>query len=183
MFRNPHAQDLFRELNEEFEKYGFRFDQRFVDRVFFGGRGIFFGGFFFGGPMFGHKPFPQGLDGTSYFRRRPEGRTLRQERAGGGFLSRLGRKIGTLLLGYTPEHVAGNRGLDMTYHLTLSRQEAASGSKIRIAYKRGKTSEKLDVTIPPGIKSGSRLRLRGKGVPHPRGGPPGDLYLHIELTD
>jgi len=71
----------------------------------------------------------------------------------------------------------------MTYHLTLSRQEAASGSKIRIAYKRGKTSEKLDVRIPPGLKSGSRLRLRGKGMPHPRGGPPGDLYLHIELTD
>ena len=39
MFRNPNVSDLFRELGREFEKYGVRFDQRFLNRVFFGGRG------------------------------------------------------------------------------------------------------------------------------------------------
>jgi curved DNA-binding protein len=100
-----------------------------------------------------------------------------------GILSQLGGKLGALLLGQTPRSIGARNTLDMTYQLTLTRHEALSGSKIRIAYKRGKTSEKLDVTIPPGTKPGSHLRLRGKGRPHPTGGPPGDLYLHISTRD
>ena len=33
------------------------------------------------------------------------------------------------------------------------------------------------VKIPPGAKDGTRIRLRGKGSPAPRGGEPGDLYV------
>ena len=34
MFRNPNAHVLFRELSKEFERYGVRFDQEFINRVF-----------------------------------------------------------------------------------------------------------------------------------------------------
>lgn len=186
MFRNPQAQDLFRELSREFEKYGVRFDQRFVNRVFFGGKGIFFGGIFFGGPTFGGAPFLRKFDRPSFFDRETRGPTLRQEETHSlkeGILSRFGRKIETLLLGHAPKPIAHGKALDITYHLTLTRREASSGSKIRIAYERGKTSQKLDVTIPPGTRSGSRLRLRGKGRPNLPGGAPGDLYLHIKIAD
>ncbi|NIS70523.1 MAG: DnaJ domain-containing protein [Proteobacteria bacterium] len=186
MFKNPNAYDLFQELSKEFEKYGVRFDQRFMNRVFFGGKGIFFGGIFFGGPIFGGVPFPRRSTRTSFFDHKGQGPSFTRQASGTpkeGFFSRLGRKFETLLVGHSPRTAAGSKSTDMTYHVTLTRQEANSGSKIRIAHKRGKRSEKLDVTIPPGIRSGSRLRLKGKGMLNPVGGPPGDLYLDIRIAD
>ena len=39
----------------------------------------------------------------------------------------------------------------------------------------------LEVKIPPGVNSGSRIRLAGKGNPGYSGGPGGDLYLVISV--
>jgi len=41
--------------------------------------------------------------------------------------------------------------------------------------------ERVQVRIPPGVKSGSRLRLRGKGNLQPGTGRRGDLYLNLQL--
>lgn len=38
---------------------------------------------------------------------------------------------------------------------------------------------KVHVQVPPGVDTGSRLRLRGEGEPGEAGGPPGDLYVVI----
>jgi molecular chaperone DnaJ len=37
------------------------------------------------------------------------------------------------------------------------------------------------VTLRPGTQSGTKLRLKGKGVPGLRGGPAGDLYLMVAI--
>lgn len=37
------------------------------------------------------------------------------------------------------------------------------------------------VTVPPGVDDGATLRLSGKGAAGPRGGPPGDLYVHLRV--
>jgi molecular chaperone DnaJ len=42
---------------------------------------------------------------------------------------------------------------------------------------------KLDVRIPPGVYSGLRLRLAGEGNTGLHGGPPGDLYVLIDVAD
>ena len=42
-------------------------------------------------------------------------------------------------------------------------------------------NETVKVRIPPGAKTGSRLRIKGKGQPSPFSGQRGDLYLNIEL--
>lgn len=38
-------------------------------------------------------------------------------------------------------------------------------------------SETIEVRIPPGMQTGSRVRVPGKGNAGPLGGPPGDLYI------
>jgi len=40
----------------------------------------------------------------------------------------------------------------------------------------------LSVNIPPGVETGTRIRLAGEGEAGLRGGPPGDLYIFIEVA-
>jgi molecular chaperone DnaJ len=42
-----------------------------------------------------------------------------------------------------------------------------------------KKRKKVSLQVPPGVDTGSRLRLRGEGEEGERGGPPGDLYVII----
>ncbi|HTW06878.1 MAG TPA: molecular chaperone DnaJ [Acidimicrobiales bacterium] len=37
------------------------------------------------------------------------------------------------------------------------------------------------VEVPAGVDDGATLRLTGRGAAGPRGGPPGDLYLHLRV--
>ena len=41
----------------------------------------------------------------------------------------------------------------------------------------------LSVRIPPGVDTGDRIRLAGKGEAGVNGGPPGDLYVQIEVRE
>ncbi|MCC6924322.1 molecular chaperone DnaJ [Novosphingobium sp.] len=41
------------------------------------------------------------------------------------------------------------------------------------------TPQKLEVNIPPGVDTGTRIRLAGKGEAGPNGAPAGDLYIFI----
>jgi molecular chaperone DnaJ len=45
-----------------------------------------------------------------------------------------------------------------------------------------KEKKSIQVRIPPGVDTGTRLRLRGEGEAGTRGAPPGDLYLEIHVT-
>ncbi len=40
----------------------------------------------------------------------------------------------------------------------------------------------LSVNIPAGVETGTRIRLSGEGEAGMRGGPPGDLYIFIEVS-
>ncbi|MCZ7627494.1 MAG: hypothetical protein M5R38_18545 [Candidatus Methylomirabilis sp.] len=68
----------------------------------------------------------------------------------------------------------------LRYHLTIAAQEAAFGVRKRVSFMRGDRLEELMVTIPPGTRSGTRLRLKGKGL-EGRDGMRGDLYLHVTV--
>ncbi|WP_394727630.1 molecular chaperone DnaJ [Altererythrobacter sp. GH1-8] len=39
----------------------------------------------------------------------------------------------------------------------------------------------LEVTIPPGVDTGTRIRLAGRGEAGPHGSPPGDLYIFVQV--
>jgi DnaJ-class molecular chaperone len=50
-----------------------------------------------------------------------------------------------------------------------------------VTYKRNGRKKKLVVKIPAGIRSGTKIRLRGMGAQ--KGKKSGDLYLHIKIKD
>jgi molecular chaperone DnaJ len=41
----------------------------------------------------------------------------------------------------------------------------------------------LTLRVPPGLETGSRIRISGEGEPGERGGPPGDLYVVVQVRD
>ena len=47
---------------------------------------------------------------------------------------------------------------------------------------RRRASHKVEVRIPAGIETGSRLRLQGEGDAGRNGGPPGDLYVVLTVA-
>ena len=67
--------------------------------------------------------------------------------------------------------------LDAEASLTLSYADAFRGCERTLAVN----DERVQVRIPPGVKDGSRLRLKGKGNLQPGTGRRGDLYLTLRL--
>ena len=71
------------------------------------------------------------------------------------------------------------KGPDLSYDLHISLNEAAFGTERLIAFNTADGVSKITVKVPPGIDTGNKLRISGKGRPNPRGGPPGDLLVQI----
>ncbi|MBU4534793.1 MAG: molecular chaperone DnaJ [Euryarchaeota archaeon] len=46
-----------------------------------------------------------------------------------------------------------------------------------------KQTSNIHIKIPPGVETGSRLRVPGEGEVGPHNGPPGDLYVMINVKD
>ena len=58
--------------------------------------------------------------------------------------------------------------------------EAVSGGEKQVAYKRSKEIKRLMVKIPSGVKSGTKIRLKGMGLVGDK--KSGDLYLYIKVN-
>jgi curved DNA-binding protein len=76
-----------------------------------------------------------------------------------------------------PHRLFSREGRDLTFDLPITVTEAIRGAKVEVPTLDGRAM----LTIPPGTASGTRLRLRGKGVPSPRGGAAGDLFARIQI--
>ena len=66
-----------------------------------------------------------------------------------------------------------------TVHLDLA--DAHRGRTLTLDLSDQGGARTLEVKIPPGVRAGQKIRLRGMGGPGRHGGPAGDIYLHIEL--
>ncbi len=69
------------------------------------------------------------------------------------------------------------RGQDYEHEVEITLEEAYRGTT-RILEKDGR---RLEVKIPPGAKTGTKVRLSGEGGPGAFGGSPGDLYLVVRV--
>ena len=93
------------------------------------------------------------------------------------------------------------RGQDFEYPVEISLEEAYRGATRMLETKveeqcknckgegcpecgrsgRMVRPQRLEVTVPPGVRDGSRVRIAGKGGAGHRGGPSGDLYLLVSV--
>ncbi len=79
------------------------------------------------------------------------------------------------------------KGADLRYALNISFEDAAHGAKKLISFLRHRgnqqESAKLEVSIPPGVKHGQKLKLTNEGDSGNAGEQPGDLYVVINIHD
>jgi curved DNA-binding protein len=77
------------------------------------------------------------------------------------------------------DHPAFKRdGNDLETEVDVPFSQAALGTSVSVATLDGKN---LTVKVPGGTQSGSKLRLKGQGLPHLKGGSRGDLLVKINV--
>ena len=160
IFRGSDIQQIFEELSRAF---GFRgFEDIFREsygpgyRTFEFRRPGAFGRVFVSGFGTGQRPGARGTPMAGWF-----GKVIRYG---------LKKKWGVQL----PE-----KGKDLQDSIVISSKLAQDGGRAR--YICRKTGRELIVTIPPHMKPGQQLRLKGMGAPGRAGGEAGDLYMTVHI--
>lgn len=109
--------------------------------------------------------------------------TFRTSRRGGGGAQDFEDPFSGMFGGGGGRHYANmpQKGQDAEYNLSISLEESVIGADKKISLQMENRIEDINVKIPPGISSGKKLRLPGKGLAGFNGGPNGDLFLNINV--
>ena len=111
---------------------------------------------------------PSGISASNYLTLRGQGAAGRRNGPAGDLL---------LMIDIKPDERFERTGDDLSLDLPLSFTQAALGASVRVPTPLGE--ERL--TIPPGIQSGTVLRLKGKGLPRLGQNGNGDLNVRIHV--
>ena len=74
------------------------------------------------------------------------------------------------------------KGSDVEVEIEIPFQIAVEGGNHEVVLDRGGKAERLTVKIPPGVDTGSVIRLAGQGQPGAGGGAAGDLLVTIRVA-
>ncbi len=182
MFRQAFGRDIFNDLNMDFKQSGFRTGPDFFGTVFFGTAGGL-------AKFLRMIPGPIGKIGTGLWLLSTVGSALyaykKKKQAGSSPLPDEKKAAPSLansiknLLGKSVRGSSSTSDPNLYYQISITPDEAHSGAKKEISYQVGQESERIQVSIPPGIVSGKKLRLREKGsrINERRG----DLILTIQI--
>lgn len=83
-----------------------------------------------------------------------------------------------LICAVRPHERFRREGRDILLDVPVTVAEAALGAKVDVPTLDGDVT----LTIPPGTSGGSKLRLRGKGVPAHAGKPAGDQFVIVRVV-
>jgi DnaJ-class molecular chaperone len=172
-FRQSYSeQDIFRnsDINQIFEEMAKAFGFRGFDDIF---RGTYGGGYrtteFRGSGVFGRVI----VFGPGHRKERQGGGPEVEGRQGiiGKAVNRIARYAVKRILG----SVASGRE-DIYDTITIDEHEATQGGKV--VYLDHRRSRELTIAVPPGVREGQLIRLRGVGEGRES---KGDLYLKVEI--
>jgi DnaJ-class molecular chaperone len=120
----------------------------------------------------------QNVDFSEFFGGFGQGGQGGGEGGAGLFEDLIGRMRGGKAGGGRPR-----QGQNVEAHLSIPFLTAVRGGQTSINVQRGDgRSESLTVKIPPGVDEGSKLRLKGQGVPGSGGKPDGDLFVVVKIV-
>ena len=83
-----------------------------------------------------------------------------------------------LIVKVSPHPIFQREQNDVFIDVPITIYEAALGARISVPTVDGA----VVVTIPPGTQNGTKLRLRGKGVPHLKNKERGDQYVVVKIV-
>lgn len=184
-FREDYSEeDIFRDsdIDQIFEEMSKIFGFRNPDEIFQEFYGSRYHTFTF------HKPgvFGRGFIQFNGFKpqREPQGDLREQDNAPAfprslfaGILSRfLMRGVGKVLGVRFPE-----KGRDLDDVLVINPEQAQKGGEVEYSPLKWGEPRKIKVKVPPGIKEGQKIRLKGLGANGRDGGEAGDLYLIVKF--
>ncbi|SMC16286.1 curved DNA-binding protein [Desulfacinum hydrothermale DSM 13146] len=195
-FMSRQAQEIFREMQQEFERMGFRFDERFFNNFFFGDQAFVFRGGTWNGPG-GFRVYRYSNSGgpgvgPGVGRQAgdiPQAPSLVKPllKMGASLLWQAGKRAGKRLLNKALQLVSGSspgehREGDVVYRLTLDAADAQRGTVVEVAFPH-LDNRRVSVRIPAGVTHGARLRLKNMGRPlaHNGGASRGDAYLEVRV--
>ncbi len=179
LFADPRASAIFEELARELSRMGMRVERSDFERTLFGGRVVMNGRVVVITPFTPAKLLWQ-LGRAALRAQQASPASPRAFPRGKGLLGHavdLGRRLLGLGGGGQREAGAG----DVSFPLRLTAAEAGRGGPRRVTLQRAEGDDEVVVTIPAGVRAGTRLRLRGKGRPRGDGGR-GDAYLVVEVA-
>ncbi len=163
------SQAMFDELSRMFAQSGLRFDRDFLNQVFFR-QGAFSQGYRYAGS----SGYGTSRQENAVYTYQPG----RIERFFIGLLTRTGKFVLKHLFGFQFQ-TASKQELDKHLELEITADEARTGLEKPVTYRRDDETKTLMVKIPPGIKRGTKIRLKGMG--QVAGNRNGDLYLHVKV--
>jgi curved DNA-binding protein len=84
--------------------------------------------------------------------------------------------------GATGRQARPRAGVDLEQPVEIGLAEAYRGTTLQVEIRSadGQT-RRLEVKIPPGVRTGSRVRVRGQGGPGENGGKAGDLFIVVSV--
>ena len=107
------------------------------------------------------------------------GARTRHWNSGSGHRSGFDDVFGSMFGGGRPARM---RGRDLDHRVDVTLEEAFHGSQrtLTLRDEQGRP-RRIEVKIPKGVKTDSRVRVAGEGYPGAGGGPSGDLYLVVNV--
>ncbi len=83
-----------------------------------------------------------------------------------------------IVLAVRPHELFRREGYDLHLAVPISFVQATLGARLTIPTLK----DNRDLTIPPGTQPGEVIRLKGEGVPYPKGSRKGDLLVNVRVV-